>query len=42
MANIKQSSDTCTLVGIAASYFNDQTQQAGSEEESKIHVVNIQ
>jgi hypothetical protein len=39
---MKQSSGTYTSVGIAASYFADQTQQAGSEEQAKIHAVNIQ
>jgi hypothetical protein len=39
---MKQTNGTYTSVGIAALYFADQTQQAGSEEQSKIHVVNIQ
>ena len=39
---MKYCSGPYTSVSIAASYFADQTQQAGSEEQSKIHAVNIQ
>ena len=39
---MKQSSGTYISVGIAASYFADKTQQASSEEQSKIHAVNVQ